>query len=75
MMLDADVQTGVVVDRDGRTVGLLTIEAVARKMRDGEHAPAFDDIALLAGDDEDGTDADAPVDAGAADQAAIELGA
>src|SRR6185503_18644544 len=42
MMLDADVQTGVVVDRNGATQGLLTIEAVARKMREGEHAPAFD---------------------------------
>jgi osmoprotectant transport system ATP-binding protein len=41
MMLDADVQTGIVVDRTGAVQGLLTIDAVARKMRDGEHAPAF----------------------------------
>ncbi len=42
MMLDADVQTGIVVDRTGAVQGLLTIDAVARKMRDGEHAPPFD---------------------------------
>jgi osmoprotectant transport system ATP-binding protein len=41
MMLDADVQTGIVVDRDGAVQGLLTVEAVAEKMRAGEHAPAF----------------------------------
>ena len=73
MMLDADVQTGIVVDRDGRTQGLLTIEAVARKMQEGEHAPAFDDIAaLIAGDQE--TAEEEPFDPGAADQAAIEQG-
>ena len=37
-------------------------------MRDGEHAPAFDDIASLAGEEADGPDAEAPVDAGAADR-------
>ncbi len=42
MMLDADVQTGIVVDRSGAVEGLVTIEAIARKMRDGDHAPAFD---------------------------------
>jgi osmoprotectant transport system ATP-binding protein len=69
MMLDADVQTGIVVDRNGATQGLLTIEAVARKMREGEHAPAFDDLAALAdeGDDE-------AVDPGAADEAALQTG-
>ncbi|MBA2373131.1 MAG: ATP-binding cassette domain-containing protein [Chloroflexi bacterium] len=41
MMLDADVQTGIVVDRSGAVQGLLMIDAIARKMRDGEHAPAF----------------------------------
>jgi CBS domain-containing protein len=33
MMLDADVQTGIVVDRNGAVQGLLTVEAVAQKMR------------------------------------------
>jgi len=42
MMLDADVQTGIVIDRTGAVQGLLTIDAVAHKMRDGEHAPPFD---------------------------------
>jgi osmoprotectant transport system ATP-binding protein len=45
MMLDADVQTGLVVDRTGAIQGLLTVEAIARKMREGEHAPAFDQAA------------------------------
>ncbi|MFL5726620.1 MAG: betaine/proline/choline family ABC transporter ATP-binding protein [Chloroflexota bacterium] len=44
MMLDADVQTGIVVDRSGTALGLLTIEAVAGRMREGEHAPAFDQL-------------------------------
>jgi osmoprotectant transport system ATP-binding protein len=42
MMLDADVQTGIVVDRTGAVQGLLTVNAVAEKMRAGEHAPGFD---------------------------------
>ena len=65
LMLDAAVQTGVVVDRNQAVQGLLTIEAVAHKMREGEHS-AFDDLALLAepGEGED-------LDPGAADQAAL----
>ena len=46
MMLYADVQTGIVVDRTGAALGLLTIEAVAERMREGEHAPAFDQAAM-----------------------------
>jgi osmoprotectant transport system ATP-binding protein len=42
MMLDADVQTGIVVDRTGAVQGLLTVEAIAEKMRAGEHVAAFD---------------------------------
>ena len=73
MMLDADVQTGIVVDRTQSVLGLVTIEAVARKMREGEHSPAFDDLALLAAEEEEDADG-VPVraDAGAADQAALE---
>ena len=41
MMLDADVQTGIVVDRNGTVQGLLTVDAIAEKMRAGDHAPAF----------------------------------
>jgi osmoprotectant transport system ATP-binding protein len=55
MMLDADVQTGIVVDVAGAVQGLVTIEAIARKMRDGDHAPAFD----LDLGDETGADLDA----------------
>jgi len=42
MMLDADVQTGIVVDRNGAVQGLLTVNAIAEKMRAGEHVAAFD---------------------------------
>jgi osmoprotectant transport system ATP-binding protein len=41
MMLDADVQTGIVVDRNGRLQGLLTVDTIASKMRAGEHVPAL----------------------------------
>jgi osmoprotectant transport system ATP-binding protein len=54
MMLDADVQTGISIDRTGAVQGLLTIDAVARKMRDGEHAPAFDAFATEELPDEPG---------------------
>ncbi|HET7473183.1 MAG TPA: ABC transporter ATP-binding protein [Candidatus Limnocylindrales bacterium] len=74
MMLDADVQTGIVVDRAGAVQGLVTIETIARKMREGEHSPAFDDLALLATEEDGDVDGGVPVrgDAGAADQAALE---
>jgi hypothetical protein len=56
-----------VVDRDQAVVGLVTIEAVAMKMREGEHATEFSDLALLAEPGE----AD-ELDPGAADEAALE---
>ncbi|HEV7809386.1 MAG TPA: ABC transporter ATP-binding protein [Candidatus Limnocylindrales bacterium] len=73
MMLDADVQTGIVVDRAGAVQGLMTVAAIAAKMREGEHAPAFDDLSALAGQDE-AADAAAAAEPGAVDEAAIELG-
>jgi hypothetical protein len=33
MMLDADVQTGIVVDRTGRLRGVLSVEAIAAALR------------------------------------------
>ena len=61
MMLDADVQTGIVVDRTGAVQGLLTIAVIAEKMREGEHVAAYD--AAVAGEpdepgpgEEDGTE-------------------
>jgi osmoprotectant transport system ATP-binding protein len=51
MMLDADVQTGIVVDRTGAVQGLLTVDAIAEKMRAGEHVAAFDH-ALEPGEEE-----------------------
>ncbi|HEY8988442.1 MAG TPA: ABC transporter ATP-binding protein [Candidatus Limnocylindrales bacterium] len=75
MMLDADVQTGIVVDRTGAVQGLLTVNAVAEKMRAGEHAPAFDqlseDAAETAEGDQPGESADDP----AADPATLEVSA
>ena len=35
MMLDADVQTGIVVDRAGRLRGVLSVEAIAAALRPG----------------------------------------
>ena len=67
MMLDAAVQTGVVVDRNQAVQGLLTVEAVAQKMREGDHATEFGDLAL-GGETGEGDD----LDPGAADQAALE---
>jgi osmoprotectant transport system ATP-binding protein len=75
MMLDADVQTGIVVDRTGAVQGLLTVAAIAQKMREGEHAPAFDDIGALGGEVAEPGLVEPVEDAGAADQAAIEMGA
>jgi len=73
MMLDADVQTGVVVDRTGAVQGLVTVDSIARKMREGEHTPSFDDLETIATAGlEDGGPGGA--DVGAADEAAIEQG-
>ena len=58
MMLDAEVQTGIVVDRTGAVQGLVTVSAVAEKMREGEHAPAFDQLPGETGEVEAGVDPD-----------------
>ena len=41
MMLDADVQAAIVVDRTGSTLGVMTVERVARLMREGDHGGMF----------------------------------
>ena len=33
MLLDADVQAGIVVDRNGRLRGLVTVDEIAAQMR------------------------------------------
>ena len=43
MLLDADVQTGIVVDRTGAVAGLVTVDAIAEQMREASTRPAFDD--------------------------------
>jgi osmoprotectant transport system ATP-binding protein len=68
MMLDADVQTGIVVDRTGAALGLLTIVAVADRMREGDHAPAFDQAAMAEGEGEE----DGPAAAALAEDASPE---
>jgi osmoprotectant transport system ATP-binding protein len=35
MLLDAEVQTGVVVDSRGRLLGLVTVDAIAARLRNG----------------------------------------
>jgi osmoprotectant transport system ATP-binding protein len=41
MMLDADVQAAIVVDREGATQGILTVEQVIEMMRQGDHGQTF----------------------------------
>ena len=41
MMLDADVQAAIVVDRTGAVQGILTAERVMRMMREGQHGETF----------------------------------
>jgi osmoprotectant transport system ATP-binding protein len=35
MLLDADVQAGIVVDRSGALIGLVTVDMIAERMREG----------------------------------------
>ena len=37
LLLDADVQAGIVVDRHGKALGLVTVEMIAAVMREGDH--------------------------------------
>jgi osmoprotectant transport system ATP-binding protein len=41
MMLDADVQAAIVVDREGAYRGVMTVDRVARLMREGEHGRMY----------------------------------
>ena len=41
MLLDADVQVGIVTDRSGVVQGLLTVDMIAERMREGHKAPAY----------------------------------
>jgi osmoprotectant transport system ATP-binding protein len=41
MMLDADVQASIVVDRTGAVQGIMTVERVIEMMREGEHGQPF----------------------------------
>jgi osmoprotectant transport system ATP-binding protein len=65
MMLDADVQTGIVVDRTGAVQGLLSIDTIAEKMREGEHAAEFDQELPVEADELGGA-SEASLDTGAA---------
>ena len=37
LLLDADVQAGIVVDRRRAVLGLVTADMIAERMRDGDH--------------------------------------
>ncbi len=41
MMLDADVQASIVVDRTGAVQGIMTVERVIEMMREGDHGQPF----------------------------------
>jgi osmoprotectant transport system ATP-binding protein len=41
MMLDADVQAAIAVDRTGAVVGIMTVERVIQMMREGDHGQTF----------------------------------
>ncbi len=41
MMLDADVQAAIVVDRTGAVQGILTVERIIQMMREGDHGQTF----------------------------------
>jgi osmoprotectant transport system ATP-binding protein len=41
MMLDADVQAAIVVDRNGALQGVMTVDRVARLMRESEHGRMY----------------------------------
>ena len=66
LLLDADVQAGIVVDREGRALGVVTIEMIADVMRQGDHVVPGEPQ----GPDEDGA---APLDlSGTREPGAIE---
>jgi osmoprotectant transport system ATP-binding protein len=56
LLLDADVQAGIVCDRHGVALGLVTVEMIAEVMRQGDHV--VPDTAHPA--DDDGTEAGLP---------------
>jgi predicted transcriptional regulator len=37
LLLDSDVQAGIVVDREGRALGVVTVDMIAEVMRQGDH--------------------------------------
>jgi osmoprotectant transport system ATP-binding protein len=41
MLLDGDVQVGIVTDRTGAVQGLVTVDMIAERMREGHKAPAY----------------------------------
>jgi osmoprotectant transport system ATP-binding protein len=68
LLLDSDVQTGIIVDRHGAFVGIITADMIAERMRDGHHVvpsepfpeeePAIEAVAAI-----DEETAEAPVEA------------
>jgi osmoprotectant transport system ATP-binding protein len=48
LLLDADVQAGIVVDRRGSILGLVTVEMIAEFMRDSAGDPRFNPVTMAA---------------------------
>jgi CBS domain-containing protein len=42
LLIDSDVQTGIVVDRDGRLRGVVTVDSISQATRDGSPADVRD---------------------------------
>jgi Mg2+/Co2+ transporter CorB len=66
LLLDSDVQSGIVVDRHGAMLGIVTADMIAEEMRSGEHVVAAEPFPAeeLAGGLGPG-DAEVPVEAAA----------
>jgi osmoprotectant transport system ATP-binding protein len=59
LLLDTDVQTGIVVDRRGAMLGIVTADMIAEQMREGDHVVPTEPFP--------GEEADLPLEAGPLD--------
>jgi osmoprotectant transport system ATP-binding protein len=68
LLLDTDVQTGIVVDRHGAMLGIVTAAMIAERMREGEHVVPTEPFP-----GEEGPMGGDGLDPGQADVAAVEV--
>jgi osmoprotectant transport system ATP-binding protein len=64
LLLDAGVQAGIVVDRAGATLGLVTADMIAERMRGGDHVVPLDPFPVDVPIDGDGVTAADPSSTG-----------